>query len=67
MALTPAQTALCETACRLYYAERKSTAQVAELLSEPEYVIWNLLAHCSRRHRSIGQKITALFLRKSDL
>jgi len=67
VALTPAQTALCETACRLYYAERKSTAEVARLLREPEHVVWNLLAHCSKRHRSISRKITALFLRKSDL
>lgn len=58
MALTPKQIALRETACRLYYQERKSTAEVARLLDEPESTIWNVLTHCTNRHRLGREKFT---------
>ena len=58
MALTPKQIALREIACRLYYQERKSTAEVARLLDEPESTIWNILTHSPDRHRRGREKIT---------
>lgn len=59
VALTPKQIALREIACRLYYQERKSTAEVARLLDEPESTIWNILTHCTDRHRlNRGEKFT---------
>ncbi len=64
MALTPKQIALREIACRLYYQERKSTAEVARLLSEPEYTIWNVLTHCTNRQRLGRDKITQRIVKR---
>lgn len=64
MALTPKQIALRETACRLYYQERKSTAEVARLLNEPESTIWNVLTHCTDRHRLGREKFTQRLVKR---